>query len=231
MDQDRLNELRASYDRVADEYVRHIYDELDHKPFDRQLLDQFAERARDMGLVCEIGSGPGHVARYLAQRGATVCGIDLSPAMVERARKLNPGLEFTQGDMLALDVRDEAFAGIVAFYSIIHIPREQVQIALREFRRVLQRGGLLLLAFHIGEGLKHLDEWWGYTVSVDTFFFTSQEMAGYTELAGFRIEDVIERPPYEGVEYPSHRGYILAKKPDRDEKSTGESHEQSATDK
>ncbi len=225
MDQDRLNELRASYDRVADEYVRHIYDELDHKPFDRQLLDQFAERARDMGLVCEIGSGPGHVARYLADRGVKVCGIDLSPAMVERARQLNPSIAFTQGNMLALDVQGEAFAAIVAFYSIIHIPRDQVPIALREFKRVLRRGGLLMLAFHVGEGVKHLDEWWGYEVSVDTFFFTSQEMRAYIESAGFQTEDVIERPPYEGVEYPSHRAYILANKP-----ATGDSHEQNAID-
>ena len=113
------------------------------------------------------------MARYLAERGVKVCGIDLSPAMVERAQQLNPGIEFTQGNMLALDVKDEAFAGIVAFYSIIHIPREQVVIALREFKRVLRHGGWLLLAFHIGEGVKHLDEWWGYAVSVDTFLFTS----------------------------------------------------------
>jgi hypothetical protein len=78
-----------------------------------------------------------------------------------------------------------------------------------------------LLAFHLGEGVKHLDEWWGHAVSIDTFFFTSHEMVGYIESAGFQIQDVIERPPYEGVEYPSYRGYILAKKPDKDDEATG----------
>lgn|GEM_PF-2442812 len=59
MDQDRLDELQVSYDRVADEYVRRIYDELGHKPFDRQVLDQFVARVRDKDLVCASVVDPG----------------------------------------------------------------------------------------------------------------------------------------------------------------------------
>src|SRR5258708_38972909 len=108
-----------------------------------------------------MGCGPGDVARYLRERGAQVCGIDLSSAMVERARRLNPGIDFRQGDMLALSAEDGTWAGISAFYSIIHIQRGDVVRALREVRRVLQPGGVLLLAFHIGDGTVHLDELWG----------------------------------------------------------------------
>lgn len=160
-----------------------------------------------------MGCGPGHVARYLHERGAQVCGIDLSPDMVERARRLNPGIEFRQGDMLALDAADGAWAGIVAFYSIIHIPRGDVVRALRELRRVLRPGGLLLLTFHIGDTIIHLDEWWGHKVCVDFFFFRSDEMAGYLKSAGFEIEEIIERDPYPEVEHQSRRAYIFARKP------------------
>src|SRR5678815_3482605 len=93
---------QASYDRVADEYVRRIFDELQHKPLDRQLLDRFAARVRDVGLVCDMGCGPGHIARYLHEQGVQVCGVDLSGEIVERARRLTPGIEFRQGDMMAL---------------------------------------------------------------------------------------------------------------------------------
>ncbi len=92
-------------------------------PLDRQLLDRFAASFRDVGPACDLGCGPGHVARYLHEQGVRVCGIDLSPAMIERARRLTPAVEFRQGDMLALDAADESWAGIAAFYSIIHIPR------------------------------------------------------------------------------------------------------------
>src|SRR5262249_12067944 len=153
-----------SYDRVVDEYVRRIFDELRGKPLDRQLLDRFAASVGHVGPACDIGCGPGHVARYLHERGVKMHGIDLSPAMVERARSLTPGVEFAEGDMMALDVPDEAWAGIVAFYSIIHIPREDMSRVLGELRRVLRPGGLLLLAFHIGDGAIHLDEWWGHPV-------------------------------------------------------------------
>src|SRR6185436_5166945 len=108
MDIHKLNDYRISYDLVADEYVRQIFDELQHKPLDRQLLDRFAERVRDAGPACDMGCGPGHVARYLHEQGVQICGVDLSPAMVERASRLTSGVEFRQGDMMELDVPDAA---------------------------------------------------------------------------------------------------------------------------
>jgi SAM-dependent methyltransferase len=216
---------QASYDRVADEYVRRIFDELRHKPLDRQLLDRFAADVRGAGPTplpaCDMGCGPGHVARYLSEQGLEVVGVDLSPAMVERARQLTPQVEFRQDDMLTLDVPDESWAGIAAFYSIIHIPRSDLPQALGELCRVLRPGGLLLLAFHLGSETVHLDEWWGHPVSVDFFFFQSEEMATYLRAAGFEIEEIIERDPYPDVEHPSRRAYIFARKASR--KLAGES--------
>jgi SAM-dependent methyltransferase len=213
MDPQKHRGYQSSYDRVADEYVRQIFDELQHKPLDRELLDRFAASVRDAGLACDMGCGPGQVARYLHEQGASVCGVDLSAEMVKRARQLNPGVEFQQGDMLALDVHDGAWAGIAAFYSIIHIPRGDLAQALGELRRALRPGGLLLLAFHIGSDAIHLDEWWGHKVCVDFFFFLPDEMAGYLRSAGFEVEEIIERDPYPDVEHPSRRAYIFARRP------------------
>src|SRR6187401_2434871 len=106
---------QTSYDAVADEYVRRIFDELQHKPLDQELLDRFAASVRDVGPACDMGCGPGQVAQYLHERGVQVTGIDLSPAMIERARRLVPGARFQQGDMTALNVPDASWAGIAAF--------------------------------------------------------------------------------------------------------------------
>jgi SAM-dependent methyltransferase len=213
MDAHKRKDFQTSYDLVADEYVRRIFGELQHKPLDRQLLDRFAASVRDFGLVCDMGCGPGHIARYLQDRRVEVCGVDLSPAMVERARRLTPGVEFRQGDMMTLDISDGAWAGIVAFYSIIHIPRSDMAQALGELSRVLRPGGILLLAFHIGDDSIHLDEWWGQKVCVDFFFFRSDEMATYLREAGFDIEEIIERESYPDVEHQSRRAYIFARRP------------------
>lgn len=205
--------VRASYDRVAEDYAARIADELGRKPADRRILDDFAARVRGLGPVCDVGCGPGHVARHLRGRGVQVAGIDLSPAMVEVARRRNPGIEFAAGDMRSLPIADGALGGIVAFYSVIHLERGDVVAVLAEMARSLRPGGLLLLAFHVGDDVLHLDEWWGQPVSVDFVFFQPGEMAGFLEAAGFRVEECIEREPYPGVEHPSRRAYLLAEKP------------------
>jgi SAM-dependent methyltransferase len=206
-------DLRTSYDLVAGEYGRRIFDELRHKPLDREVLEGFADRVRGRGAVCDLGCGPGQVARFLHDLGADVVGIDLSPGMVEEARRRSPKVPFRQGDMTALDVPDGTFAGIAAFYSIIHVPRAQVEPALRELRRVLRPGGLLLLAFHLGTVTLHLDEWWERKVSIDFHFFTTAEILAGLGAAGFEIDEVREREPYPDVEHPSRRAYVLARKP------------------
>jgi ubiquinone/menaquinone biosynthesis C-methylase UbiE len=212
MDDQQRASLQASYDHVASDYAREIYDELKDKPFDREWLDRFAARLSAGGTVCDLGCGPGQIARYLHEHGVTVLGVDLSPGMIEQARRLNPGLEFQTGNMLALNFEDEAWAGIAAFYSLIHIPRAEVLTALRELWRVLRDGGLLLAAFHLGDEVLHLNEWWGHNVSADFVFFRLDEMASYLKAAGFEIEEAVERAPYPDVEHQSRRGYILARK-------------------
>ena len=201
---------------MAREYTRRISDELQYKPLDRQLLDRFAAAVSDNGPVCDIGCGPGHVARYLQERGVMVVGSDLSSKMLEAARLQNPGIDFRQADMTALADPDETWAGLLAFYSLIHVPRPEIPNVLGAFRRILQPGGRLLLAFHLGDETLHLDDWWEKKVSIDFFFFRTEEMTSYLEAANFEIEEIIERDPYPEVEHQSRRAYIFARRPAKD---------------
>ena len=210
---DPTNSIRESYDRLAQEYTRRIADELQHKPLDRELLNRFAKQTAGRGEVCDMGCGPGHVARYLRDAGASVFGLDLSPGMLQQARKLNPDIPFREGDMLALDIPDRALAGIAAFYAIVNIPKRSLPAVFCEMQRVLQPGGLLLLAFHTGNEMLHEDELWGQKISMDFFLLSPTEIKIDLEAAGFTIEDVVERDPYPDVEYPSRRAYIFARKP------------------
>ncbi len=214
---DAAADLQISYDRVADEYAARFFDELAGKPLDRALLGCFAEQVRGAGTVADVGCGPGQVARFLHERGLPVLGIDFSPGMVALARRLNPGLNFRQGTMLALEVEDAAWAGIAAFYAIVHLPPDVVPVALREFHRVLRPGGLLLLAFHLGQDRVHLDEWWGRPVALDFYFFERAAVERQLEDAGFATEARIERQPYASVEHPSRRAYLFARKPESGE--------------
>ena len=204
--------IKKTYDLVAGDYVAHIFDELKDKPFDRQLLDEIAVRAGG-GVICDLGCGPGQVARYLHERGANVIGVDLSPGMIERARALTPGVPFEAGDMRALDVPDGAWQAIVAFYAIVHFQPAELAAVFREMKRVLAPGGAVLLSFHIGSEAVHRDEWWGHAVDVDFFFFQTAEVVAALEESGLNIERVLEREPYPEIEYQSRRAYIVATKP------------------
>ena len=192
--------VRASYDTVADEYAARIDGELEHKPCDRQLLDSFAAQAKDQGLVADLGCGPGMVTQYLHDRGVQVMGIDLSPRMIQRANELHKGLAFKCEDFTRLEVLDNQWAGIVAMYSLIHLPREEVQSVLRDFFRVLAPGGLLLIAFHVGSETRHTSDWWDRPVELDFVFFEMSEMLSYVWGAGFDTELHVEREPYPEIE-------------------------------
>jgi ubiquinone/menaquinone biosynthesis C-methylase UbiE len=134
--------------------------------------------------------------------------------MVEQARLLNPGIDFREGNMLALDLPDASLAGIAAFYSIVNISEPSLPVVFQEMARVLKLGGLLLLAFHVGDEVLHPEELWGQPVSMDFFFFQPSSIRLRLEAAGLHVEEIIEREPYAPeVEHQSRRAYIFARKP------------------
>jgi ubiquinone/menaquinone biosynthesis C-methylase UbiE len=206
---------RSSYDRVAQEYASRFGDEMERKPFDRKMLDWLVEKVGPGELICDLGCGPGQIARYLRSQGANACGIDLSSEMVEQARRLNPEIPFQQGSMLDLQgIPARTYGGVAAFYSIVHFTGADVARALREIRRVLRPSGVLLLAFHIGSETLHVQELWGHEVALDFVFHPPEEVKRQLVAEGFVLEEVIQRDPYPPeVEHQSRRAYLFARAP------------------
>jgi len=204
---------QTSYDAVAPNYAERFKDEMDDKPFDRRCLDRLAKEVGELGPICDLGCGPGQIARYLYRKGVKTLGVDLSPNMIAEAQRLNPEIHFHQGNMLSLPDTDNSWGGIAAFYCIIHIPREQIVDALREMRRVLKPGGVLLVTFHIGTEIKHLDDWWEKPVNLDFAFYLPAEMENWLSQAGFELEETLVREPNPEVEVETQRAYLFARKP------------------
>jgi ubiquinone/menaquinone biosynthesis C-methylase UbiE len=213
-DSSRNQRVRASYDTIAGEYAQHIYSELENKPFDRQWLNRFADLMHGQGMVVDLGCGPGQISRYLADRGISVLGLDLSHGMLLEAQRLNSSAALVEADMLAFPIASNQLGGITAFYSIIHLSRDLAADAFAEMHRVLRPNGYMLVAFHLGTDVLHTSELWGHQIDLDATFFSSEEVSRGLVRAGFKIEEVQERDPYHpDVEYQSRRGYILATKP------------------
>lgn len=145
-----MREVGAAYDAMTELYTEFVRGHLEAQPFDRAMLDIFVERV-DSGPVADLGCGPGRITRYLADRGLDVVGMDLSPRMIETARESHPDLEFREGTVERLDFGDGALAGLLAWYSLIHLPPDRMPGVLSEFARVLRIGGLALLAFQASD--------------------------------------------------------------------------------
>jgi SAM-dependent methyltransferase len=211
---DMNNSVLLFYDTIGSDYAEKYFHEFDYKPFDRSILERFADLTRSGGCVCDMGCGPGEVARFLKDGDVDVFGLDLSETMLEHARRLSPDIEFRRGDMLRLELQDESLAGIAAFYAIVHFSTDQVRTAFREFHRVLASGGFLLIAFHIGDETLHIEEAFGRKVSVDFVYFEPEFLREALVQIGFHIQEVQVRPPYPDVEHPSRRAYLIASKPE-----------------
>jgi SAM-dependent methyltransferase len=213
VDANALAKVKAAYDAVASRYAEQFLHELDAKPFDRALLAGFAELVRGQGPVADLGTGSGHVARFLKERGVDVFGVDFSSRSIALARDAHRdlGLEFREDDFLALRLADGLLAAVVAFYAYVHLEPADLPAAFGEVARVLRPGAPFLVGFHLGDERIHVEEWLGAQVGIDWRFFPMATVTGALEAAGLAVEAKMERAPYAN-EYPTSRGYVLARK-------------------
>lgn len=204
------------YNKTAEKYNLNFADELSKKPFDRLMLEGFAFENKDGKRVADLGCGPGQTTKFLKKAGITnVRGIDISPVMIKKARSVNPGIKFETGDMLALKYKNEFFDSAIAFYAIVNFDYKNVKKAFEEINRVLKQEGQFLFSFHIGEKKVHLDSFLNENVDIDFYFFNTDKIINLLKKAGFKIITAAERYPYENIEYPSKRAYILAGKTEK----------------
>ncbi|WP_329044650.1 class I SAM-dependent methyltransferase [Amycolatopsis sp. NBC_01488] len=182
-----LADTRDSYDTVASSYAEFVSGALEKHPHMRAALTLFASEVD--GPAVDVGCGPGHFTAYLASLGVNASGIDLSPAMVDLARQAHPELRFDVGSMTDLALPDASVAGVLAFWSLIHVPDDDVPVALGHFRRVLRPGGLLVIGYHVGVGTRLKTEGYGgHPMRVHVHLRQPWWLAKRVRAAGFTIE-------------------------------------------
>jgi SAM-dependent methyltransferase len=212
-----LGATRAGYDAIAEGYAKLFRAELADAPLDRALLAAFAEivhREHGDAEVLEVGSGPGTVAAHLDHLGLAVRGIDLSPAMVGLARRAHPTITFEVGEMGDLDVPGAALAGVVAWYSLIHVPQPRRAAVLREFRRALRPSGHVLLAFQVGDDTLHLEQAFGHEIALDFHRLRADDVVALLHGAGFEVTARLEKAPEGGTAATRvPQGFVMARKP------------------
>lgn len=206
-----LDAIRESYDTVAADYADLLRDALATAPHDRAVLGLFAELvlAGGGGPVADLGCGPGRITAHLAALGLDAFGVDLSPGMVEVARRDHPGLRFEVGSMTDLDLPDGCLAGALAWYSLIHTPTGELPGVLGELARVLRPGGQLVLAFQAADEPVRLGRAYGHDVRLVNHRRPAALVEELLAVAGLTVHTRLLRDP-EGPE-KSPQAYLLAR--------------------
>ena len=209
----QLNEVINCYSLTAEEYTNSFSDELEKKPFDRLTLKRFVEENIGKGKIADLGCAGGHTTKFLSDLGVRdLLGIDLSPEFIKIAKQRNGNIDFEVGNILNLAKPDEAFGAILAFYAIVHFDYDELNKAFTEIYRVLNKTGQFLFSFHVGDTKTELNEFFNKKVQITFYYFDVDMVLEALKSKGFKLVEAIIRYPYENVEYPSKRAYILVEK-------------------
>ena len=182
--------------------LRHVYDDLarfwgaDFTLHDwgyKELLE-FAKQVKKSGgrRVLDCGCGSGVQSKLLFEKGLEVVGLDLSPRMINEAKKRVPEAKFVVGDMTKMEFTDEAFDGVYARASLLHVPKNLIPKVLRSINKILKDGGILYLALKEGEGEGEVvDERFGKKVRRFFSFFKTSEIKKLLSQSGFKIVSLV----------------------------------------
>jgi uncharacterized protein YceH (UPF0502 family) len=204
--------VRSSYDAVAAGYADSLAGELAELPFETWLLDRVVAQAAG-GPVVDAGCGPGHVAAYLAEGGAEVTGLDLSPAMVDEARRRFPDVHFEVGDLrrLGRPATSAGWAAVLGWYSLLHLAASELPAAVAALARPLVPGGWLVLALQAGTEVRHVGEWFGHDTDLDFVRHDPAAVVGVVEAAGLVEVEWYLRGPARWRGETTQRLYVLGR--------------------
>lgn len=207
-----LAAVQSSYDRVADTYVAMGIGSLAPEPWLRSALVAFAEGVRQLGPVLDVGCGPGTVSAYLASLGVDVSGVDLSPKMVDHARRLNPRLRFTVASATDLNLEDSSLGGILGWWSLFNLPRTVLPVVIQAFARALLPGGQVLIGTHVGsEDIERTEAYDGVPVRWTTHLWQPDELEAIMVDCGLEPVVQLRFPPSEGSRAQT---LVCARRPD-----------------
>jgi cyclopropane fatty-acyl-phospholipid synthase-like methyltransferase len=203
----RKSVVAQGYDALGEDYVAWADSWAD--PARHRMLDEFSARMASGARVLDLGCGAGVASTRMLASRFVVTGVDFSEVQLEAARRNVPAASFIHADLAQIDFPPESFDGVTAFYSVIHVPRDEHGPLFERVARWLVPGGLFLATLGSGDDPDWMGEWLGQPM-----FFNSHDADTSRRLlkaANFEllIDEIIDTPEPEG---PASFLWILAQR-------------------
>ncbi|WP_432482911.1 class I SAM-dependent DNA methyltransferase [Kineococcus esterisolvens] len=187
-------DVQRAYSSLAQQYIDLLGSVETVHPDDLRLIERHLGHLS--GPVLDLGCGPGHLTGFLHAAGCQVAGIDLVPEFIAHARQAHPDVPFEVGSLTDVARPDASVAGVLAWYSLIHLEPGQLDEALASVRRLLAPGGSLVVGFFEGSACEPFEH------RVTTAYrWPVDELANRLASAGF-VEVERSRRPREGERRP-----------------------------
>lgn len=187
--QDPTEITRESYDEVA-----HKYDEVygDNLIYQNEL-DDFLRYINAGSKILDVGCGSGNVVNYLVEKGFDVVGIDISPNMIDIAKRKNTVAKFELMDMRDMTFMNSSFDSIVSIFSLVHLTKQEVPEILKKFNDLLRKDGNLFVGVSEGTGEGFVDEHLELNQRYYYKYFTKDELRELLEKVGFQVLKTTDR--------------------------------------
>lgn len=182
-----MGSVQHSYGVAAQQYIE-LFDDLAsvHRDDLAFIEDHLGSNA---GQVLDAGCGPGHLTAHLCGLGVQVSGIDITPEFVAHARTAHPGVQFDLGSIHEIEAPDGSFGGVLAWYSLIHMAPDALDLALIEVRRATEPGGTLVTGFFTASEIVQFDH-----KVTPAYYWPVDDLAERLARAGFVELDRCARP-------------------------------------
>ncbi|NUR71369.1 MAG: methyltransferase domain-containing protein [Hamadaea sp.] len=212
--QQESQEVRPDLARVFDSIGAHYGEAFSDKPGQHEtgewLLERLGETPRRPPVVLDVGCGTGlPTARQLVAGGCEVVGVDASPVMLDIARHEVPEAIFVERDLhdlAGLHPYEDKFDAAVAFFSLLVLPRTEIEDVLEDIRRELKHGAFFALGMVEGDTDYLLREFLGEKVPLTAY--PRGELRDLLTRHGFAVVELLAQdwapPPGSPAPHQTH---------------------------
>lgn len=194
------------YDEISTSYATKF-----NEPSDN--IDDFLKLIGKGGKILDAGCGPGVDVVYIASKGFDVIGIDLSEKILEIAKRKNPRIYFQKADIRKLNFKPNTFDGIIASFSLIHIPKKDVNKTVDNFYKLLKPRGVIYIGIQEGQSREiFLAEPLKPDEKIFLNIISAKEIKEILTKAGFIVLDEFSRPAENKEEFDFNKFFVIAKK-------------------